>query len=388
MKKKILYVITKSGWGGAQQYVYELATNLPRAQLEPIVAGGGNGLLFDRLRDAGIRTISVPGLQRDVAILGEIDAASNLLRVFLRERPDIIHLSGSKAGALGAIAAFLFKLWTLNFKSSTVFTVHGWGFNEDRPLLQRALIFTASWIAGLFQNRIILINTPDYAAARRFLPRRKLALIPHGLPPIAFLSREEARLAFSRAIGRGIPDDTILIGAIAELTKNKGLPYLLEALRRIPATSYKLQAVIIGEGEEHPVLQEQIRRAGLRDIVFLVGFVPDAARFLKGLDLFALPSVKEGLPYALMAAMTAGLPSIATRVGGVPDLVTDRVEGLLVPPKDPEALARAISALASSREDRARMEQAARRKIETKFPFRAMIERTISLYTAHVPPSA
>lgn len=392
MKRKILYVITKSGWGGAQQYVYELATSLPQKAFEPIIAGGGSGLLFDKLRGAEIRTIAVPGLRRDVALFGEIAAVWNLVRIFIRERPDVIHLSSSKAGALGAVAAFLFKLFTFNFKPPVIFTVHGWGFNEDRPLLERTLILLASWISGLLQNRLILIDTPDYTSARRFLPNHKLVLIPHGLRAIPFLSRKEARMALAQAIGRPLPDDAVLIGTIAELARNKGLSYLISGLSKLPPNTINyyrgFASIVIGEGEERQKLQQQIDSLGLRDTVHLAGFIPDAARLLKGFDIFALPSVKEGLPYTLMAAMAAGLPAVATRVGGIPDLITDRIEGLLVPPKDPAALARAITALAASAQKRTGLGNAAQRKIETKFPFRAMMERTLSVYNdSHVPPS-
>ena len=126
--KKVLYVITKSVWGGAQRYVFDLATNLPKDQFEIVAAAGGEGPLFDKLHNAGIRTINTPSLERDVHILNETSVFWQLLKIFHTEKPDILHLNSTKIGALGALAAFLYKLLTLNFKLLTVFTVHGWGF--------------------------------------------------------------------------------------------------------------------------------------------------------------------------------------------------------------------------------------------------------------------
>jgi glycosyltransferase involved in cell wall biosynthesis len=116
--------------------------------------------------------------------------------------------------------------------------------------------------------------------------------------------------------------------------------------------------------------------------IFLPGFIPGAADYLKALDIFVLPSVKEGLPYALMQAMAAGLAVVATRVGGIPDLVGDGQEGLLVPAGDPTRLKTAIAALISSPELREKLGTSAQRKIGTNFPFHAMITKTISMYDA------
>jgi len=388
MRKKILYVITKSVWGGAQQYVYDLAINLPKDRFDAVVAGGGDGLLFEKLRDDVIRTIRIPGLQRDVAPINEIIAAWRLLRLFIREQPHVIHLSSSKAGALGALAAKIASLVTGN-RLLIIFTIHGWGFNENRPFLQRSLIFCASWITSIFCDRIILISTSDYIAAARFIPKRKLTLIPHGLAPIRFLSRKEARLFFAQKTSRPIAADSILIGALAELTRNKGLFFLISAFSSLLKSDFNryrsptsIGLIILGEGEDRTELEQYISAAGLQQKIFLPGFIPGAAERLRALDIFVLPSVKEGLPYALMQAMAAGLAVVATRVGGIPDLVGDGQEGLLVPAGDPTRLKTAIAALISSPELREKLGTSAQRKIATKFPFHAMITETISMYDA------
>lgn len=378
--KNILFLITKSNWGGAQQYVHDLAINLPKERFEVLVAGGGNGALFAKLRSLGVQTISVRGLQRDVGILSEIRALRDIVWLIKTERPDVIHLNSSKAAGLGAVAAFLYKILSnVSLKPRPVplivFTIHGWGFKEDRPLPYRTAIFLASWLTCLFCDRIIVIDTADYESACRFLPRRKIVLIPNGLMEIDFHARAAARTFLASRIGHPLPDNSLVIGTIAELTKNKGLSYLIEAARTTPAFF-----VIIGEGEDRALLERQIADAGLADHVFLVGFVPDAARFLPGFDIFVLPSLKEGLPYALMAAMAAELPVVATQVGGIPDLVTDGEDGILVAPKDTKGLSAVLARLVADAEGRARLASRACVAIATKFPFSAMLARTISLY--------
>lgn len=389
-RKKILYVITKSVWGGAQRYVYDLATHLPRDQFEPAVACGGSGPLVAKLRAAGIRVISISGLERNINLLKETISLWSLFKIFLRERPDIIHLSSSKAGGLGAIAAFASKLLTLNFEPIrrtqgrllTVFTVHGWAFNESRSEWQKAVIRFASWFASLFQDKVIAVNSADYKAAKKFIPARKLALIRHGLARIEAWPVAETKNLINRRTGQTLDEKALVVGTIAELTKNKGLEHLIAAIRNLKTKepNQKFKAIIIGEGENRSKLEKKINELGLTNDVFLVGFIADAPRLLSAFDIFVLPSLKEGLPYALMEAMASGRPAVATDIGGIPDLIEHEKNGLLVEAKDHLALAAAIGRLAANPDLRERLASAARQKVVEEYSIRNMIDKTISLY--------
>jgi len=110
MKKKILFVITKSNWGGAQRYVYDIATNMPRDRFELVVAAGGDGVLIDKLKSAGIQTIAIRALDRDISIIKEILSFFSLLAIYRRERPSVIHANSSKAGGIAATAAWIYKI--------------------------------------------------------------------------------------------------------------------------------------------------------------------------------------------------------------------------------------------------------------------------------------
>lgn len=380
-RKKILYVITKSNWGGAQRYVYDLATRMPPDRFSVAVACGGSGALIEKLASEGIRVIPIPWLERDIRPGKEISALLGLLRVFRQERPDIVHLNSSKVGGLGAVAARMSSLLTRH-RSRVIFTVHGWGFGEDRPWYERFAIAAASWFSTLFQDRIILIDAADYRVARRFIPLDKLALIHHGITPIEFIPRETARRFFAERIGREIAPRELVIGVNAELTKNKGQRYLVKgvAVFRVRNPALGMKVLLISDGEDRRELEREISALGLAEHVFLIGFVPEAGRYLKALDLFVLPSLKEGLPYALMEAMAAELPIVASRVGGVPDLIQHEKTGLLVPPKDPARLAAAMQELSSRRDWSETLGRAAWRKVNSEFRIETMIERTRALY--------
>ena len=383
-RMKILYVVTKSVWGGAQRYVFDLATRLDAGPFDVLVATGGNGPLIERLQDAGIRTESLPALSRDINPFVEIRAFWSLFCLYRRERPLIIHLSSSKAGGVGAAAALLHKIVAGAWETRVIFTVHGWPFNEDRPRWQRIIIFVASWLSTLWQDRVIIIDTADYRTARRFIPEGKLALIFHGIEKIDFLSRPSSRAFFGERIGIPIGSNDILIGVNAELTKNKGQTHLIDAAAiirdRHPHFSWKM--LFISDGEDRAKLEAKIARLGLDDHIFLPGFVTDVKRYLKGLDIFVLPSVKEGLPYAIMEAMAAGTPIIASRVGGIPDLIRSGESGLLVPPKNPDALADAIGQLIKDNALASRLGLNAAASATRSFPMHVMISRTTALYGA------
>ena len=380
-RKKILYVITKSVWGGAQRYVYDLATNLPKNRFGVTVAAGGNGPLFDKLQMVGIRTIQIPTLERDIHIYSELRAFWHLARLFVKERPDISHLNSTKVGILGAITAKLASLVTRH-SSFVIFTAHGWGFMEPRPRWQKIAIFTASAVAALFQGRIIVLSRAEYRLSRRFISRKKLALIPLGIATPDFLSKKQARAAILQKIRFSIAPNAILTGTIAELTKNKGIVFLLDALSRLQSEQNlsRIAVIIIGEGEERPRLEKEIRRSNLGGIVRLAGFIPDASSLLKGFDMFILPSLKEGFPYTIIEAMAAEIPVVATSVGGIPDLLENDKEGLLVPTKNPDALGRAILELSKDPSVRARMGGAAVKKAEEQFLLAHMIQKTITQY--------
>lgn len=298
-KKKILYVITKSNWGGAQRYVYDVATNLPKEEFEVAVALGGTGLLKERLKEKGVRTISVPSFQRDISIWKEIKALFELYSIIHREKPDIVHLNSSKAGGLGAFIARLLGI------PNIIFTAHGWPFREDRFFLSRILIWLASWVTQFFAHTTIAVSKFDQDTAP--IPS-KSTLIYNGIAPLQLGTGDKIRSVF--------PHDAHIVGTIGELTHNKNHISLVEETRNNPS----LYVAIVGEGELYDFLEKKIDEYGLQDRVKLFGFIP-VHEALRGFDTFALPSLKEGLPYVLLEAKMAGLPIKASNVGGVSEIL-------------------------------------------------------------------
>jgi glycosyltransferase involved in cell wall biosynthesis len=334
MSMKILYVITKGNWGGAQRYVFDLVTHLPQSEFEPTVAIGHGDILPEKLEARGIRVIKIPHLGRDVHLVRDIQVFFELISLFRRERPDIVHLNSSKIGGLGSLAARLAGI------KKIIFTVHGFAFNENRHWLQKKLIACISWLTIVFSTQVIFISKVEYTTALGWPAiKKKATLIYNGIESPTFLSREEARTTLAKHIGKPISffDQKQVVGTIAELTPNKGLDYALEAFQKIPDDLY----IIVGQGELHHELEKKIKEEKLDDRVFLTGFIPEASRFMKAFDIFLLPSLKEGMPYVLLEAGLARLPVIATKVGGVSEIIVPET-GMLIEPANAAAIEAAL----------------------------------------------
>lgn len=379
MPKKILFVITKSNWGGAQRYIYDLATNLPKENWEARVVLGGDGLLKEKLETSNIATIQIPHLQRNVNTIKELISFFSLIKIFNKEKPDIIHLNSSKAGGLGAAAALLHKLWTKNYKLKTIFTVHGWAFNEARTFREKSVIYIAQWFTSFLCDKIIIISRHDYrqALSMPLLLRRKFSLIPLGIPEnqMECLAKISARknLTLSK-------DSKIIIGTIAEFTINKGLDFLLDAVNILKSGSFNFKLVIIGDGEHKEKIEQRIQNEVSKEQIETLGFIPQASKYIKAFDIFVLASTKEGLPYTILEAMNAGVPVVASSVGGITDLIEHEKSGLLTTPKSSVSLAEHLNKLIENGKLRKQFARAAKIRALEKFSFESMFSRTISLY--------
>jgi glycosyltransferase involved in cell wall biosynthesis len=335
--KKILYVITKSNFGGAQRYVYELATSLPRDRFEVVVAFGGGGFLKTRLEEAGIRTHTIASFARNINFLKELRSMGELYQLMRHERPDVVHLNSSKAGGSGALIARLCGV------KNIIFTVHGWPFYEKRNLLWRLIVWKLSYITAILSHHVIVVSKHDRDGGRMPGTRHKVTLIHTALPSIQFESKEQARATlFPEEVIHAHQDDLWLVST-GEFTGNKNLALLIDMLAREKERGHtNLFLTLVGDGEFREELTRLVSIHGLMGHVYFTGYIPEARTLLKAFDVFLLPSKKEGFPYGLLEAGAAVLPVIASRVGGIPELIEHHKTGYLIDPYDPESLCEAI----------------------------------------------
>lgn len=378
MPKKVLFIITKSNWGGAQRYVFDVATNLHPLDFQSIVAFGGNGELSYALSAAGIKTVPITSLGRDVRVSHELRAIIEIFKLVRREKPDVLHINSSKAGLYGALIGRICRVPRI------VFTAHGWAFNEPRPSWQRFVFKTLHWLTVLLSHQTIAVSETLKNQLRWPGTPSRISVVRLGRSVPVFKSREDARQLLEMQVTNtayGLVDfhtDT-WIGTIAELHPIKNLSVAIDAVASLVHALPKLRYIIIGEGQERAHLENQIHHLGLEEYVFLVGSLPEAARFMKAFDLFVLPSQSEGAGYVLLEAGLAEVPIVATNVGGIPELISDQETGRLVPPGAVDALTAAIRELLA---DPARQQEytAALSRICTEFSVTRMVDETVRVY--------
>ncbi len=375
-KTKVLFVITKSNWGGAQKYVYDLATGLSRDNFEVVVALGGTGVLSNKLRTAGVRVISLPALERDINPLKDFSSFIGLWRIFHAERPDVVHLNSAKASGLGALAGRLAGV------PKIIFTSHGWAFNEERSWFSRHIIKLISWATVMLAHKTIAVSEIVRQDTRVWpFIADKVVVIRNGIGNIEFLSRDNARRNLCARANIILSEDIFLLGTIGELHPNKGLIYAIEAMTKLALAHPNLYYIVLGDGEEKERLSALIKARGLSERVFLIK-EENASPYLKAFDCFMVPSVKEGLPYVVLEAGMASLPVIATSVGGIPEIIENMDTGILVQPRDPQELKNAIAFIISSKaEQNVALGASLYTKVTRDFPLEHTLFETAKLYS-------
>lgn len=365
---KILYGITKSNFGGAQRYVFDLAVESQRRGNDTIVLCGGEGLLVQKLREEKIKTISLSNLKRDVRISDELYSFFQILKILKEERPDTFHINSSKMGGLGALAGRLAGI------KNIIFTAHGWEFNAPRPLWQKIVIKFFSWLIVVLSHKTICVSekTRNDISSLPFISN-KVVVIRNGIENFSLFARTEAREKLL------LPENSFVVGTIAELHRVKGLDVLLNAWEQFLKTRTGILA-IIGGGEEENNLKNMAKNKDILNSVKFFGFVPEARSLLKAFDVFVLSSRSEALPYVPLEAGSASLPVLATDVGGVPEIICNGKNGILVEKENPQAIASSLILLEENRDLRERLGAQLRKTVEENFSRTKMIEETFANY--------
>lgn len=366
---KIIYGITKSNFGGAQRYVFDLAREAKSAGHEVSVICGGKGLLVEKLEREHIKVFSLPHLDRDISILNELRAFQFIFRTLYEEKPDIFHTNSSKMGAMGNMAALMAGV------KKIIFTSHGWAFNEPRPWWQKVVIRLIVWFTVFLSDRTICVSEKTKSDISNFpFIKSRLKVIHNGVENFVTLDRETARKAL------GIHDsETFLIGTLSELHPVKGLDILLAAWERFLQKNDGL-LVMIGDGDTREALEDYASELGIRDKVIFKGYLDNAKAYLSAFDVFCLPSRSEGMPYTLLEAGAAERAVIASSVGGIPEVIENGISGTLIPREDSETLFSTLLLLSEDEALRSRLGSALKAVIAEKFSLEKMVRETLALY--------
>lgn len=370
-KKKILLAVTKGNWGGAQRYVFDLATNIPKSTFETVVLCGEGERLVKKLKEKTIRVVRLESLGRNMSFLKDVKTFIDLIKVLRRERPDVLHLNSSKIGGIGAVAGRLTGV------PQIIFTGHGWAWNEDRNPISKFFITCAHWSTVILCDKVIAVSEKIAKEIERLplINTSKIVVIHNGINDIEYAERFAARAVLNDRIS-----EKFWVGTIAELHKNKGVDTLIRAFVNVSKKHTNTALLVIGEGEERNNLTRLIEELNLSKKVHLLGFVDEARKFLKAFDVFVLASRTEAFPYVPLEAGLAQLPMIATRVGGIPELISDEKNGLLIDVNDTETLTEKIENLLENSTKATVLGHNLRKTVEQHFSTDSMVQKTLSVY--------
>jgi len=363
---RVLQVI-RPAQGGMQNHLLELANGLRCRGVDQIIACN-RGAMATHFRNAGLKVaeISLPGSVDPVR-----DALSivQLVKLIIRYRPVILHLHGAKAGLAGRVAGHLTATPTV------VYTVHNSVFHEFWPGWKRR---TAAVVEGLLARHTDLVITVSEALRAELIrvagiPPTRLRTIRNGVPGFPFHGGEGERVRQEF----GIAAEQNVVGCVARFAPQKGLQDLLLAVEMVQRT-HPVHLLLVGSGPLEGQLRAQARQLSIE--ATFAGYRNDVPALLASMDVFVLPSHSEGLPLIILEAMMAGLPIVASRVGGIPEAVIDGCTGRLVDPHRPEQLAAAINEFLSDRAAGSTSASAGAQRVRALFSVDRMIDETMEAY--------
>ncbi len=302
---KIVQVITSADWGGAQRHVYDLSCGLKALGHEVNVLYGEEGRLTTRLEAQQIRCQQVPTLTRAIRPWRDLRTLHHLRQQIEALHPDVVHAHSSKAGTLVRLALRKSAI-------PVVYTIHGLVYlNERMPKWKQALYRKIELSLLPLAKATILVSNRDLQELQRHrsAKRTRLVHIPNGIDP------------FPEPIP--LPEDPV-IGTIARFTEEKALDVLLKAVAAVRKEVPAVRLILVGDGPLRPQLEQLSQELGINDITTFAGFQENVVEWLAKMRVFALTSVKEGMPYALLEAVRAGRIVVARDVGGMGEVLPER----------------------------------------------------------------
>jgi len=360
----IVHLITELGTGGAQVALFRLLAGLDRDRFVLNVACLYHG---DGAVAGQIRALGIPVTDLGMAGKARLDALWRLDRLLRRERPLVLHswmfhanLAGRLVGRGAGVPVVITSRRNVNI---------GGGWRER----------CKRWTAGLDEGVIAVCEGARQAEIERtgVLPD-KVVTVYNGVDLPFVVPDPQAVARMRRAFG--VPTQGLLVGTVGRLHPQKGFASLLAAVARVRERLPAIRLLLVGDGALRRDLVARAEALGLAEVVTFAGSRGDVPEILAALDLFVLPSLWEGLPNAVLEAMAAGLPVVATAAGGTPELVVDGETGLLVPPGDVTALAEAIERLLRDAGLRRKMGEAGRKRVEGHFTIEQTVAQTVALY--------
>ena len=372
-KIKLLHVITHLPIGGAQDNTLYTVELLNKDKYDISLSCNLNGDLVSRAKKVKhLKLYDVPNLRREVSIINDIRAFLYLYKLIKKENFTIIHTHSSKAGFLGRVAAML------NKTPIVIHTIHGFAFHDYMNSFKKNIFIyleklSAKWTHGLVTvSNLNKKKVVDLGIA----PIEKLKNIYSGIDLTLFINEKNDQ--FRKELN--LDSNHLLLGSVGRLSNQKDPITMIEAfcivIKRFPSAHLTL----VGDGELRDEILIKIDQLQLNGRVHLTGNKNDPWKIYHSLDLFIMSSIYEGLGRSITEALSCGVPVVCTSVEGVPEIVRDNETGILVPPKDPSALAAGIIKSLNDMDNARKMAEEGRKFVNENFDVKKMVDDIDTLY--------
>ncbi len=377
----VLHIITRLDVGGSTDNTILTVLGLDKEKFRIALAHGSTSLpskMVKELRGSSeVEILEIPSLVRNIQPWSDMKALFRLYRIIKKGKYRIVHTHCSKGGLLGRLAAVLART------PVRIHTPHGHIFYGH---FGRIASWIFLWLERILARWTHMIITLTGQGKKEHLSYGvgtpgSLEVIHSGVKLEPFLQANDEQHSVKQELH--LPHHARVVGMVGWLTPIKGPNYLVEAWHIVERDLSDAALLIVGDGPLRGELEELVRRNGSNGSVVFTGMRQDVPRLMGTMDVVVLPSVNEGMGKVLVEAMALGKPLVATHVGGIPDLVKDGVNGYLVPPRDPAALAGAITDLLSNPE-KARQYGEAGKEIAPRFSAERMVEKIEQLYLREI----
>jgi glycosyltransferase involved in cell wall biosynthesis len=380
---RILRVIARLNMGGPAIHVANLAAGLEtRGYHTTLVAGslarGEDSMAFlaERL---GVSVVSVPEIQREISAVHDARSALQVAEIMRETRPHILHTHTAKAGAIARAALAVAGDAR---PSVVVHTFHGHVLRGYFGPVRTAFFRQVERTLARASDALIAVSPEvrDDLVELGVAPREKFVVVRLGIPLDERLDDESAGIDFRAEYG--IARDAFVVGWIGRMTGVKDTGAVVRTVAALRERGVDAVACLVGDGPDREQLEELAHELGIARSCYFAGYQPDVGGFYRLFDAFFLPSINEGTPVSAIEALAAGTPVVANRVGGVPDVVRDGVDGYLVEPGDTEAAAECLAALAADPELRRRLGESGRSRVRARYSVARLVDDVDRLYRA------
>jgi glycosyltransferase involved in cell wall biosynthesis len=359
---RIVYIITRAdAVGGASIHVRDLARAMREHGHEATVLVGGRGPVTDQLGASGVAFESLRWLRRQVNPLREVLALAEVVLALRRLKPDLVSTHTAKAGSIGRTACRLLGI-------PAIYTPHGWPAGERMPKIARAAFGFVEKVMAKWSAAIVCVCEYEkrLALEKGIAEAEKLVVVHNGVRDVSGELRARPE------------QSPVRICSVARFDDPKDHRTLLEALALLREQPWQLD--LVGDGPEEEAMRRLARETGLAERVEFHGYLEDPSGVFSQSQVFVLSSRSEAFPRSILEALRAGLPVVASDVGGVSEAIANGVTGLLVPAGNPPDLASALRRLLESRTLRQTMGAAARAAYEQSYRLEVMTNRTLTVY--------